>query len=73
MADFQLDIQVYKNTDAEITLFGPAGSKLMVVKEKIRKGDAQLKYAFPSGHSTGVYYLHVRLNKDLKVIKVQKK
>ncbi|MBL7698764.1 MAG: hypothetical protein JNK79_11415 [Chitinophagaceae bacterium] len=69
----ELDILAYENSDVEVTLFGSAGNKLMTRKEKVRKGDAKLKYAFPAGSSTGIYYLHVRLNKSLKVIKVQKK
>jgi uncharacterized repeat protein (TIGR01451 family) len=58
------------DADTEVRLFTAEGSRVMTVKDKISKGEARLRYAFPAALRSGYYYLHVKVNNYLKVIKV---
>jgi uncharacterized repeat protein (TIGR01451 family) len=58
------------NSDAEIRLFNLSGVRMMTVKQKIQKGETKVKLDFPNGSPVGFYYLHVKLNDYLKVIKL---
>ena len=60
------------DAEAEFSLFGSSGSRLTTIRNKMRKGITKIKYAFPSGSPSGFYYVHIRINGNLKVFKVQK-
>jgi hypothetical protein len=71
--DIELSIHAVEDVDAEIILLSASANRLLNSKEKIKKGDTKLKYRFPAGSAEGIYYLHIMLNRELKVIKIQKK
>jgi hypothetical protein len=58
------------DADTEVRLFTTEGSRVMTIKDKINRGETKLRYTLPAGLHTGNYYLHVKVNNYLKVIKV---
>ena len=71
-ASMEFSYTLIEKEEVEFVLFGAGGNRLTTVKNSLRKGETRMKYSFPSGSPSGVYYVHIRLNGDLKVFKVQK-
>ena len=66
----ELIISSPDNADTEVRLFYTEGKRMMKEKGRIGTGETWLKYNMPGNLRPGYYYLHVKVNNYLKVIKV---
>lgn len=69
----ELIVTAISNIEIEVALYGASGNRIKTWQAKVNKGDNIQKYYFPSGSNAGYYYLHIRMNGNLKVLKVQKR